>query len=91
MAIFHSTDRPPVGAPPFLLSRPVPPVCVCSAAEAYRLSIADQLHALIVQRTEALAELRRAGSDIKRLRAAARREAELTVQIRRLRSEGGAA
>lgn len=61
-----------------------------SAAEAHRLDIAEPLDELIVQRTEALAELRRAGTDMERFRTAARCEAGLAAQIRRLRREGGA-
>ena len=60
-----------------------------SADEAHRLDIVDELDALVVQRNEALAELRRIGADMERFREAARREAELALQIRHLRREGG--
>lgn len=41
MAISNSTNRPPNGAPLFLLSRPVLRVCAWSSAEAHRLDIVD--------------------------------------------------
>lgn len=64
--------------------------CAWSAAEAHRLGVADEIQTLVVQRTEALAELRNAGADMVRFRAAARREAELALEIRQLRRQGGA-
>lgn len=60
-----------------------------AAAEAHRLDIAEPIDELIGQRTDALAELRCAGADMDRFRAAARREAELAANIRRLRRQGG--
>lgn len=65
-------------------------MCAWTAAEADRLGVADEIQTLVVQRTAALAELRNAGADMERFRAAARREAELAAQIRQLRREGGA-
>lgn len=64
--------------------------CAWSAAEAHRLGVADEIQTLVVQRTAALAELRNAGADMQRFRAAAGREAELAAQIRQLRRQGGA-
>jgi hypothetical protein len=60
-----------------------------AAAEAHRLDIAEPIDELIVQRTDALAELHLAGVDMDRFRTAARREAELAANIRRLRPQGG--
>lgn len=62
-----------------------------SAAEAHRFDIAEPIDTLVVQRTEALAEMRRAGADFVRFSAASKREAQLAVRIRRLRRVGGEA
>lgn len=58
------------------------------AAEAHRLDIAESIDKLIGQRTEALAEMRRAARDLEKFRVAAHREAELAAQIRQLRRQG---
>lgn len=65
--------------------------CAWSAAEAHRLDIAEPIDRLIVQHTAALAEMRRSARDVVAFASAARREAELALQIRRLRASGGAA
>jgi hypothetical protein len=56
-----------------------------SAARAHRLGIADEVETLVVERTAALAEMRRAGPDMDRFSAACKSEAELAVRIRQLR------
>lgn len=56
-----------------------------SAAESHRLGIADEVETLVVQRTEALAEMRLAGADMARFNAACKTEAELAIRIRQLR------
>ena len=61
-----------------------------SAAEAHRLDIVDEVNALVVERTTALAEMRRAGDDFAAFSVASKREAELAAQIRQLRRQGGA-
>lgn len=65
-------------------------VCAWSAAEAHRIDIVDQVDALTVQRAVALVEMRDAGSDLLRFRAASRRESFLAAKLRRLRRQGGA-
>ena len=65
-------------------------ICAWSAAEAHRLDIAEPIDTLIVQRTEALAEMRAAGQDMARFNAASKREADLAARIRHLRRGGGA-
>ena len=57
------------------------------AAEARRLGIADKVETLVVERTGALAEMRKAGADMARFSAACEREAELAVRTRQLRVE----
>jgi hypothetical protein len=53
-------------------------------------STAEPLDELIVQRTEALAEMRRAGAGMDRFNAASKREATLVLQIHRIRRQGSA-
>jgi hypothetical protein len=48
--------------------------CASSAAECHRLDIAEPLDELIFQRTEALADTRRAGDDFATFSAASKRE-----------------
>lgn len=59
------------------------------AIEAHRLDIVEPIDELIGQRTDALAELCRAGAEMDRFRAAVRHEAELAANIHSLRRQGG--
>lgn len=61
-----------------------------SAAEAHRLAIPDEIDQLIVQRTQALSDMRRAARDVVGFAGASKREAQLAAQIRQLRRQGGA-
>lgn len=60
-----------------------------SAHASHGLDIAEPIDKLIVQRTEALAEMRRAGPDMALFSAASKRESQLAIQIRELRRKGG--
>jgi len=58
--------------------------CAWSAVECHRLDLVD----LVGLRAEALKDMRRAAYDVVAFAAAAKREAELAANIRRLRREG---
>lgn len=79
-------DLPAAGV---LFPRVAQAVTAWRAVEAHRHGIAEEVETLVIERTDALAELRKGGADIAGFNAGCRREAERAVCIRSRRAAVG--